>query len=297
MKKYDLMHSVNARGTFLVSKYAIEHLKKSQNPHILTLSPPLDIQGKWFKNHSAYTAAKFGMSMYTLGLSEEFRDVGIAVNSLWPLTTVWTAAMRMLGGDDASKSARKPEIMSDAAYAIFQKNSKEFTGNFCVDEELLRKEGITDFDQYAVEPGNKLSADFFLPDRYYTGDLELMPMPDSSATKSASAGAPGSEAAKVFAAVQQKVTDELKKEINAVMSFVISGDTWSVDANSARPLKVARGETEKPDVTIITDEETFLKMASGDVKAASAFMSGKLKIKGNLAIAMKAEKIFQKLRA
>lgn len=147
------------------------------------------------------------------------------------------------------------------------------------------------FSQYAVQPGNKLTADFFMPERYYTGDLEMMQTSSSSAPATS-----GSEAAKVFAAVQQKVTDELKAEINAVMSFVISGDSWYVDANSERPLKVARGEADKSDVTIITDEDTFLKMASGDVKAASAFMSGKLKIKGNLAIAMKAEKIFQKIR-
>lgn len=233
-------------------------------------------------------------------MAEEFRDVGIAVNSLWPLTTVWTAAMKMLGGEEASKSARKPEIMSDAAYAILQKNSREFTGNFCVDEELLRNEGIKDFDQYAISPGNKLTGDFFMPERYYTdfSDLELMSVSSSSPAKAQDAQAQtGAEAAKVFEAVQQKVTDELKNEINAVMSFVISGDSWYVDANAERPLKVARGETEKPDVTIITDEATFLKMASGDVKAAAAFMSGKLKIKGNLAIAMKAEKIFQKVRA
>lgn len=298
MKRFDLMHSVNVRGTFLVSKYAIEHLKKAKNPHILTLSPPLDMRAVWFKNHVAYTMAKYGMSMSVLGLSAELKDSGIAVNALWPRTTIWTAAMAMLGGDEASKSSRKVDIMSDAAYGIFNKNSKEFTGNFAVDEEFLRGEGITDFDQYAVAPGNKLTADFFLPEKYLTDLISLYSITGSDvqgAGAEAAAGGGSSAAAKIFESMQQKVTDDLKKEINAKMSFVISGDNWYVDCHSERPLKVSRGETEAPDVTFISDEETFIKLAKGEVKAANAFMTGKLKVKGNLAVAMKAEKIFKKI--
>jgi len=239
--------------------------------------------------------AKYGMSMTVLGMSEEFRDDGIAVNSLWPRTTIWTAAMSMLGGDEAAKSSRKVDIMSDAAYGIFNKSSKEFTGNFVVDEEFLRNEGITDFDQYAVAPGNKLTADFFMPDRYISDLISMYSITGAGEGAQAAASGGGSAAEKIFQEMQQKVTDDLKKEINAKMAFVISGDNWYVDAHSERPLKVSRGETDAPDVTFIADEETFIKMAKGEVKAANAFMSGKLKVKGNLAVAMKAEKIFKKI--
>ncbi|KAI1289938.1 Hydroxysteroid dehydrogenase-like protein 2 [Halotydeus destructor] len=295
MKKFDLMHSVNSRGTFLVSKYGIEHLKKSSNPHILTLSPPLDMRPLWFKGNVAYTMAKYGMSMAVLGMSEEFKSAGIAVNALWPRTAIWTAAMAMLGGKDVSASCRKDSIMSDAAYAILTQNSKEFTGNFCVDEELLRNNGITDFDQYACVPGNRLMADFFLPEKYLTPDLDALPMSadHSEASDSSSSSSPASGAAKVFEAVSAKVTDEMKNEINAAMAFVISGNNWFVDAKAERPLKVSQGTIDKADVTFISDEETFLKMAKGQIKAANAFMSGKLKVKGNLGIALKAEKIFK----
>ena len=295
MKRYDLMHSVNARGTFLVSKYASEHLKKSSHGHILTLSPPLDMRPQWFKPHVAYSMAKYGMSMCVLGMAEEFKDSGVAVNALWPRTTIWTAAMEMLGGDHAKNHCRKEEIMSDAGYAILTKNPREFTGNFCIDEEVLRNEGITDFEQYAVTPGEKLSADFFLPEKYLEGLTSLYDL--SSEGSSESTGSSGAEpASKVFEEMAGRVNDEVKKEINAVMAFVISGKNWFVDAHSTRPFQVTREEKAKPDVTFIMDDETFMKMASGETKAANAFMSGKLKVKGNLAIAMKAEKIFGKIR-
>jgi citronellol/citronellal dehydrogenase len=165
MKRFDLMHDINARGTFMVSKYCIPHLKKGSNPHILTLSPPLNMKPKWFKRHVAYTMAKFGMSMCTLGMSAELLPDGIAVNSLWPETAIATAAVQnLLGGDEMIKGSRKPEIMGDAAYAIFNKPSKECTGNFFIDVNVLRSEGVTDFEQYAVAPGHKLVRDFYLDD-------------------------------------------------------------------------------------------------------------------------------------
>ena len=140
MKRYDLMHQINTRGTFLVSKMCIPHLKKAANPHILNLAPPLDMEAKWFKNHVAYTMAKFGMSMCTLGMSAEFAKDGIAVNSLWPLTAIDTAAVRnLLGGDGVAAMSRSPEIMADAAYAIFNRPARETTGNFFIDEEVLKR--------------------------------------------------------------------------------------------------------------------------------------------------------------
>jgi citronellol/citronellal dehydrogenase len=165
MKRYDLMNGVNARGTFLVSKTCIPHLKQAVNPHILNLSPPLDMSAKWFRNHVAYTMAKFGMSMCTLGMAEEFRRDGIAVNSLWPLTAIDTAAVRnVLGGDAMARMSRSPEIVADAAHAILTRPSREATGNFYIDELVLMEEGVADFSVYGPEGGGEPVADFFVPD-------------------------------------------------------------------------------------------------------------------------------------
>ncbi|MFA5939449.1 MAG: NAD(P)-dependent oxidoreductase [Sinimarinibacterium sp.] len=167
MKRYDLMNGINARGTFMTGKYCIPHLKKSPNPHILTLSPPLDFQAKWFAPHVAYSLAKYGMSLCTLAWAQEFRKDGIAANSLWPHTTIATAAITMIGGDAIMKRSRTPEIMGDAAQVILSKPSREFTGNFCIDDMVLREAGITDFSRYAAVPGTpvgELAPDLFLPD-------------------------------------------------------------------------------------------------------------------------------------
>jgi citronellol/citronellal dehydrogenase len=167
MKRYDLMNGINARGTFLVGKHCIPHLKKAKNPHILTLSPPLDMKAKWFAPNVAYAMAKFGMSMCTLGWSEEFRRDGIAANSLWPRTTIATAAVKMLGGDPYLAKSRTPEIMADAAYEIVNRDSRKFTGNFCIDDLVLQEAGVKDFSKYLAVPGTKeseLLPDFFLPD-------------------------------------------------------------------------------------------------------------------------------------
>ncbi|NDV85417.1 SDR family oxidoreductase [Aurantimonas aggregata] len=165
MKRYDLMNGVNARGTFLVSKTCIPHLKQAENPHILNLSPPLDMSAKWFRNHVAYTMAKFGMSMCTLGMAEEFRKDGIAVNSLWPLTAIDTAAVRnVLGGDAMAKMSRSPEIVADAAHAILSRPSREATGQFYIDELVLMEEGVSDFSVYGPQGGGEPVADFFVPD-------------------------------------------------------------------------------------------------------------------------------------
>jgi citronellol/citronellal dehydrogenase len=176
MKRYDLMHQINTRGTFLVSKMCIPHLKLAQNPHILNLAPPLDMEAKWFKGHVAYTMAKFGMSMCTLGMSAEFKKDGIAVNSLWPLTTIDTAAVRnLLGGEAVASMSRSAEIMADAAHVVLTRPSREATGNFYIDELVLREAGITDFSKYALTPGKKLAADFFVPDEVLAQtDTKLM---------------------------------------------------------------------------------------------------------------------------
>ena len=165
MKRYDLMNQINARGTFLTSKKCLPYLLKSDNPHILNLSPPLDMNPKWFSNHVAYSIAKYGMSLCVLGMAEEFKEQGVAVNALWPRTAIATAAVKnILGGDETVKVSRTPEIMADAAYVIFTKDSKEFSGNFCIDDNLLAENGVDDFSKYAEVPFAQLAPDFFVPD-------------------------------------------------------------------------------------------------------------------------------------
>lgn len=162
MKRYDLMHQVNARGTFACSQACLPYLEKAENPHILTLSPPLNMKAKWFRNHVAYTMAKYGMSMCVLGMSAEFEDRGIAVNALWPRTGIATAAMKMLAGETGMAQCRNTDIMADAAYVILTRNSRECTGNFFIDEDLLRSTGMTDFAPYAIDPSVELLTDFFV---------------------------------------------------------------------------------------------------------------------------------------
>ncbi|WP_394825389.1 SDR family oxidoreductase [Pendulispora albinea] len=163
MKRFDLMHQINTRGTFACSQACIPYLAKSQNPHILNLSPPLNMEAKWFAPHVAYTMAKFGMSMCVLGMAEELKPQGIAVNALWPRTVIATAAVQnLLGGDATIQGSRTPEIMADAAYAILTKPSREFTGHFCIDDEVLASVGVTDLSKYSVTPGATLIPDFFV---------------------------------------------------------------------------------------------------------------------------------------
>ncbi|HSS77262.1 MAG TPA: NAD(P)-dependent oxidoreductase [Thermoanaerobaculia bacterium] len=162
MKRFDLMWGVNARGTFLCSQACIPHLKKSPNPHILTLSPPLNLDPRWFKMHTAYTMSKYGMSFCVLGMAEEFKDDGIAINALWPRTVIATAALAMLGGLTPPEKCRKPEIVADAAHVLLTRDSRCCTGNFYIDEDVLREAGVTDFEPYAVQTRQPLHTDLFL---------------------------------------------------------------------------------------------------------------------------------------
>ncbi|KAL3097312.1 hypothetical protein niasHT_023531 [Heterodera trifolii] len=172
MKRYDLMHSVNVRGTFLMSQKCVPYLRQTANPHILNLSPPLLMDKQWFAPHVAYTMSKYGMSMCVLGMHEEFRKDGIAVNALWPRTTIWTAATQMLTSGRGQRNSRKPEIIADAAYVILSKNSRDYTGNFAIDEEVLKEVGVKDFSQYANDPTAELFPDFFVPGVNYEKAIE-----------------------------------------------------------------------------------------------------------------------------
>ena len=163
MKRYDLMHDINTRGTFLCSQACLPHLLKASNPHILNISPPLNLETRWFAPHVAYTMAKFGMSLCVLGMSGEFKERGVAVNALWPKTVIATAAVQnLLGGGDVVKRSRQPGIMADAAYLLLTRSSRECTGNFFVDEDVLRQAGINELDKYSVTPGSDLIPDFFV---------------------------------------------------------------------------------------------------------------------------------------
>ena len=163
LKRYDLMHAVNVRGTFLCSQACLPHLLNAVNPHILNISPPLNLEPQWLAPHLAYTMAKYGMSLCVLGMAEEFQDQGVAVNALWPKTVIATAAVQnLLGGETVIQRARQPEIMADAAYEIVTRRSRACTGNFFIDEEVLRAAGVTNFDSYSVSPAAELIQDFFL---------------------------------------------------------------------------------------------------------------------------------------
>jgi citronellol/citronellal dehydrogenase len=178
MKRFDLMHQVNTRGTFVVSKYAIAHLEKASNPHILMLSPPLDMRAKWFAPHTAYSIAKYGMSLIVLGLASELHPKGIAVNALWPRTTIATSAIRnLLGGDAIMRMSRTPEIIADAALRIFAKPARRFSGHFLIDDTFLAEEGVTDFDRYRVDPSQPLAPDFFVPEGPLPPGVSLGPRP------------------------------------------------------------------------------------------------------------------------
>jgi NAD(P)-dependent dehydrogenase (short-subunit alcohol dehydrogenase family)/putative sterol carrier protein len=296
MKRYDLMHQVNTRGTFLVSKECLPYLQKSNHAHILNISPPLSMKPHWFSNHVAYTMAKYGMSMCVLGMAEEFKSQNIAVNALWPQTGIYTAALEMLSGDDSFAYSRKPEIMSDAAYAILIKEPRTCTGNFLIDEKVLKEAGITDLVQYACMPENadKLMADFFLDD--FPPETALTPGSYSSGSKGE--GEEGA-IAMLFSKIEKHMSPEIIEKTGAIYQFEVLGDeagTWHLDLKNL-PGKAGRGPSETtPDATLTMDSKDFFNMLSGQLKPANAFLSGKLKINGDMRKAMKMEKLMSALK-
>lgn len=300
MKKVDLMLGINLRGTYLTSKLVIPHLLKSRNPHILNLSPPLNLNPVWFKNHTAYTMAKYGMSMCVLGMAEEFRGQ-IAVNALWPRTAIQTAAMDMLGGEGVSKQCRKADIIADAAYAILSR-PKDYTGHFLVDEEFLREQGVKDFDQYAVQPGHPLLPDFFL-DETPESLVEKMEQhgatpafkPPSSSSATPTSGGPVET---TFDAIKGVINEDVVKSTQGIYQFDLSGEhtgVWFLDLKTGSG-SVGQGEPPtKADVVMKMDSSDFSRMFSGKLKPTMAFMSGKLKIKGDMTLAIKLEKLMNRM--
>ncbi|KAG7477155.1 hypothetical protein MATL_G00091130 [Megalops atlanticus] len=299
MKKVDLMLGINLRGTYLTSKLCIPHLLRSKNPHILNLSPPLNLNPIWFKNHTAYTMAKYGMSMCVLGMAEEFRG-SIAVNALWPKTAIQTAAMDMLGGSGVGKQCRKVEIMADAAYSILSK-PVSYTGNFVIDEDELKKEGIKDFDAYAVAPGHPLLPDFFLDE---DPEALVKQMEDQGATPGFKSGKTSSEPAatgpiaETFNVIRGFLSPDIVKTTQGVYKFDLSGEhsgVWYIDLKNDAGSAGSGEPPVKADVVMSMDSADF-KMFAGNLKPVMAFMSGKLKIKGDMTLAIKLEKMMAMMK-
>jgi len=322
MKRYDLMHSINTRGTYLVSKCALPYLKQSaslnRNPHILNISPPLNLNPRWFRDHVAYTMAKYGMSMCVLGMAEEFKPVGIAANALWPQTAIITAAMEMLGGKEARAQCREVDIMSDAAYVILTRDARYFTGNFVIDEAILREEGVTDFEPYACEPGSSLIPDFFLDEvedpldvvntgkeakARFVGGVDTQkaaaaPPPASAPAPAAGTGG-GSPIDQLFDKMAGELNEGLVKNTKSVFSFNVTGEDagkYFLDLKNGAGA-CGKGEAgDKVDCTMTMSAANFTKMFSGKMSPTSAFMTGKLKIEGNMGKAMKLEKLMGKMQ-
>ncbi|XP_056592497.1 hydroxysteroid dehydrogenase-like protein 2 [Triplophysa dalaica] len=301
MKKVDLMLGVNLRGTYLTSKLCIPHLLKSKNPHILNLSPPLNLNPMWFKNHTAYTMAKYGMSMCVLGMAQEFKG-SIAVNALWPRTAIQTAAMDMLGGSEVGKQCRKVEIMADAAYTIFNKPTS-FTGQFLIDDDILKKEGIKDFDVYAVEPGHPLLPDFFLdeqPEELVKKMEEYGATPVFKSGKSSADSAAAGPIADTFNILKGVLNPDLVKTTQGVYKFELSGEhagVWYIDLKNDAGCAGSGEPPVKADVVMTMDSADFTKMFAGKLKPTMAFMSGKLKIKGDMGLAIKMEKMMAMMKS
>jgi len=312
MKTYDLMHQINTRGTYLVSKCALPYLKESaakgRNPHILNNSPPLSMKPRWFRDHVAYTMAKYGMSMCVLGMAEEFKKDGIAVNAIWPRTAIMTAAMEMLGGgSEIAAQCRTPQIMADAAYVILTRDSRNFTGNFCVDDAILREEGMTDFSQYLAKPGTKesdLMPDFFLDEFLELEQENLVERQTTraqskeSAAPPAQAGSGSNEIQSVFTKLEGIMTEDIVKKTNAIFAFIIPDDSseWFIDLKNGSGSAGQGAPSTPADVTFTLKTKNFHKMFAGDLKPTTAFMTGKLKITGNMGKAMSLEKLMGKMQ-
>ncbi|KYO35146.1 hydroxysteroid dehydrogenase-like protein 2 [Alligator mississippiensis] len=315
-KKLDLMMSANTRGTYLTSKLCLPFLKNSKIAHILNISPPLNLNPIWFKNHCAYTISKYGMSMCVLGMAEEFRGE-VAVNALWPKTAIYTAAMDMLGGPGVEKQCRKTDIVADAAYCILTK-PKSFTGNFVIDEHLLKKEGIKNFDVYAVAPGHPVIPDYFLDEDLDTQAMKMEAQGASSGFREekkadgakhtgpegsqisleTSTAKPSGSVAETFKIIEGIINEDVVKSTQGVFLFELSGEeggTWYIDLKNKGGNTGSGEPPVKADVIMSMSSNDFVKMFTGKLKPTMAFMSGKLRIKGNMSLALRLEKLVSQL--
>uniref|UniRef100_A0A0K8TN42 Hydroxysteroid dehydrogenase-like protein 2 n=1 Tax=Tabanus bromius TaxID=304241 RepID=A0A0K8TN42_TABBR len=294
MKRYDLMHNINTRGTFLVSKECLPYLSKSNHAHIMNISPPLDMSPHWFSDHVAYTMAKYGMSMCVLGMAREFKGLNIAVNALWPRTAIHTAAIEMLVGSESQKYSRKPEIMADAAYVVLCREPSTCTGNFFIDEEVLKQAGVTDLKEYACVPEN---ADNLMPDLYITMDFVTKAQVESRETPK---GEGTEHVPALFSKIESLLNVELVNKTKSVYQFNILGQekgTWFLDLRNGEGSCGSGVATSKADAVLTMDSKHFMDMFMGKLKPTAAFMTGKLKITGDLQKAMKLEKLMSSLKS
>ncbi|XP_029025826.1 hydroxysteroid dehydrogenase-like protein 2 isoform X2 [Betta splendens] len=299
IKKVDLMLGINLRGTYMTSKMVIPHLLKSRRPHILNLSPPLNLNPTWFKNHTAYTMAKYGMSMCVLGMAEEFRGQ-IAINALWPKTAIQTAAMDMLGGEGIAKQCRTADIIADAAYAILSQ-PKDYTGHFLVDEDILKEHGVCDFDQYAVQPGHPLLPDFFLDEAPETLVKQMEQhgatpafKPSTKPHQTSDGSSSRGPIESTFDLIREVINGDVVKSTQGIYQFDLSGEhagVWFLDLKSGSGSAGQGQPPVKADVVMAMDSADFSKMFLGQLKPTMAFMSGKLRIKGDMTLAIKLEKL------
>ncbi|CAH2000635.1 unnamed protein product [Acanthoscelides obtectus] len=290
------MQNVNTRGTFLVSKMCLPHLKKSKHAHILNMSPPLNLNPFWFKYHVPYTISKYGMSMCVLGMHEEFRPFNIAVNALWPKTAIRTAALDMLlEGTDTKSFSRKPEMVADAAYAIITQDPKKCTGNFFVDEKVLKDAGITDMTQYLYVPENH---DKILPDFFFDGAIPILSgyyearKKGNKIEEKPNAAAHG-DVASLFKKIGSSISPELVQKTGAIFVFNLTGQEtgkWYIDLKNENGSCGPGEPSVKPDATITMDCKHFFSMVSGQLNPATAFMMKTMKVEGNIQQALKLEK-------
>ncbi|NXR92972.1 HSDL2 protein, partial [Hypocryptadius cinnamomeus] len=292
-KKVNLMMDVNVRGTYLTSKACLPYLRKSKNPHILNLSPPMNLNPMWFKNHCAYTISKYGMSMCVLGMAEEFRGE-VAVNALWPKTAIHTAAMDMLGGAGIEKQCRKTDILADAAYCILTK-PKTFTGNFIIDEVLLREEGVKDFDVYAIAPGKRdlLKVRSAAQEEKKLSRSQQEGADAAKAKTESAAATPSGAVAETFRVIQGAVTEEYVRSTQGVFQFELSGKPI---ACAALPGKRHWVFSDRNALEAGPEADQLLFVLC-KLKPTLAFMTGRLRIKGNMALAIKLEKMLSQLNS
>ncbi|TDH02432.1 hypothetical protein EPR50_G00173480 [Perca flavescens] len=300
MKKVDLMLGINLRGTYLTSKLVIPHLLKSSRPHILNLSPPLNLNPVWFKNHTAYTMAKYGMSMCVLGMAEEFRGQ-IAVNALWPKTAIQTAAMEMLGGEGVGKQCRTADIMADAALARAVAAQKTTRVTSWWTRTSSRRPGSTTLISTPVQPGHPLLPDFFLDEAPETLVEKMEQHGATPALKPASSSATPPSSGPIestFDAIRGVLNADVVKVTQGVYQFDLSGEhggVWFLDLKSGSG-SAGRGQpSAKADVVMTMDSNDFSKMFAGQLKPTMAFMSGKLRIKGDMTLAIKLEKLMSRM--
>ncbi|CAB3229769.1 unnamed protein product [Arctia plantaginis] len=313
MKRYDLMHNINTRGTYLVSKLCLPLLKNSNHAHILNLSPPLNMNPYWFSIHVAYTMAKYGMSMCVLGMSEEFKPFNIGVNALWPKTAIATAAIEMLTGD--TSTSRKPDIVSDAAYVMLCKDPKTYTGNFAIDEDVLKAAGVKDLTPYACDPKNvnNLLLDGFLDDpasvshnKATVSNVDnllldfFLDVPGAPKLMEKKGAAADGQIPALFQSISKTLTPELVKKTQAVYQFNVKGKeegVWHIDLKNGAGACGQGEPSNAPDATLTMDTQNFADMFTGKLKPTTAFMMGKLKISGDLQKAMKLEKMMKSLKS